>query len=137
MLIEKTENLQDTTVYNSDHTRTILISSTHNNHKRKYMIKNISSLALPSIFCSLIVYSLETINLIFAGKVELSPQHSYSKQDVLNAIGIGNIFMNFGGFLFGLGIITSLETLCSQSFGKNDKKEMAKWVKLCTYFMSF
>jgi multidrug resistance protein, MATE family len=135
MLIENKENLQEEGIYNRDARKTMLTTSTHNHDKRKNMMKKITSLALPSVFSSLIVYSLETINLIFAGKIELSKQHS--KQDVLNAIGIGNIFMNFGGFLFGLGIITSLETLCSQSFGKNDKKEMAKWVKLCNYFMSF
>lgn len=103
--------------------------------KKKAIIKTISKLALPAVFSSLIIYSLETINLIFASKIKPIGD-DFSNLDLINAIGMGNIFMNFCGFLFGLGLITSLETLCSQSYGKNDHKCLAKWALLCQYFMT-
>jgi MATE family multidrug resistance protein len=101
--------------------------------KQIHIIKSIAKLAVPSVFSSLIVYSLETINLMFAS--HFNNDRSVDSKDLINAIGIGNVFMNFSGFLFGLGMITALETLCSQSYGKNDTKELAKWAKICQYFM--
>lgn len=98
------------------------------------IIKKISSMAFPSVLSSLIVFTLETINLIFAGKVKTNSP--VKQTDIINAIGVGNIFMNFGGVLFGLGLTTSLETLCSQSYGRNNLKELSKWVKMCKYFMT-
>jgi MATE family multidrug resistance protein len=111
----------------------IALINAHNSNTTN-QIKRILKLATPSVFSNLIVYSLETINLIFAGKVE--NKSAYSNSDIINSIGMGNIFMNFGGFLFGLGIISSLETLCSQSYGKRDFKEMSKWVVICNVIMT-
>jgi MATE family multidrug resistance protein len=113
--------------------KSTFISTKSKKEKKILMIKKVFNYALPSVFSNLIVFTLETINLIFAGKFKIS---GYDKDDVINGIGVANIFMNFGGFLFGLGIITSLETLCSQAYGRSNMKELYKWVKICNIFMT-
>jgi len=111
-------------------------SSIFTKDNTKFYLKEISKLAFPSVFSSLIVYSLETINLIFASKIIINDKN-ITNIELIEGIGSGNIFMNFFGYLFGLGMINSLETLCSQEFGRKDLKQLSKWGKICFYFMTF
>lgn len=110
------------------------ISQGSRDETRKY-ISEVSKLAVPSFLATFIIYSMETFNLIFVSKVEIASSE-LSNMDLIEGIGTGNIFMNFFGFLFGLGMINALETLCSQEFGRLDFKQLSKWAKLCFYFMT-
>lgn len=106
-------------------------------HKKKNLaqiIKKIIKLAIPSIISNLIIYSFETTNLIYVSNVENPTK--YSKMELINSIGLGNIFMTLGGYQFGLGLINALETLCSHSFAKGDFFQMSRWVAVCNFFMT-
>jgi len=97
------------------------------------ILKNFFINSLPCVLSCIIVHVIETINMIYAGQFEIN---GYRKEDVVNAVGIGNLFINLGGTYFGIGMITSLETLCSHAFGKKDRKEAYMWLKLCIYFIT-
>ena len=42
----------------------------------------------------------------------------------LAAAGLSNMFMNITGVSVGLGILSAMDTLCSQTFGANEKKQL-------------
>jgi MATE family multidrug resistance protein len=115
---------------------TLKINNDENKYKKGECAKEILKYAFPSIVSALIIYSMETINLIFVSKTEIK-NPDITKIELIEAIGIGNIYMNFFGFLFGLGMINSLETLCSKEFGRFNLRQLSKWGKISFYLMTF
>ena len=72
----------------------------------------ISKIALPSIFCLLISYSQQLINLYFAG-------HLHNER-ALASIGLANSILSCFILSFFKSIDASLETLVSQAFGSGN-----------------
>jgi MATE family multidrug resistance protein len=94
---------------------------TKGNHETKKLIFQIFSLSIPAVLSSFLVFSIETINLLFAAHLDTDDNSDISTQDLIDAIGMGNTYMNFCGFLFGIGMLSSLDILCSQAFGTEIK----------------
>ena len=62
------------------------------------------------------------IALMFIGHIPIvSTEHG---MNFLAAVGLSNMFMNITGISIGLGILSAMDTLCSQAFGINEKKQL-------------
>lgn len=72
----------------------------------------IISLSLPAIASLVTDMINETINIFFIGRL--------SNPELLSAIGIAISFMNVFFFSVLYGLASSLETLCSQAYGRHD-----------------
>lgn len=68
--------------------------------------------AIPASLGILIGFSQETINLIFIG--------SLNDPTSLAALGIGNLFVNLGGYAVFYGLNGALETFVSLARGAGD-----------------
>jgi MATE family multidrug resistance protein len=84
---------------------------------------NLFKSAIPSILALMFVFINDSINIIYAGK--------YYTNDHVSAIGLGAFYANAVGFIFGIGLIGRLDTLCSQSFGAKQYYIVGIFVNIC------
>ncbi len=70
--------------------------------------KAIWDLAWPNALSNLVGFSIQVGSMLFVG-------HLGSM--FLDAIALGNMFANFTGYSIGFGMLSALDTLCSQAFG--------------------
>ncbi len=78
------------------------------------IITFILSYAIPCGLALFFIFIGETINIIFIS--------SYNNGEMLNAIGIGTLYINTTGYLLGIGLLGGLDTLCAHSFGAGHLK---------------
>jgi len=60
------------------------------------------------------IFIAETINIIYIS--------SFKSGELVNALGIGTLYINTTGYLMGVGLLGGLDTLCSHSFGAGQFK---------------
>jgi MATE family multidrug resistance protein len=88
-------------------------------HKQEHLtfsiaLKNLTKDAFLAIMGLLFIFINETINIIFIGRFDIP--------DMIAGIGLGTLYINFSGYIFGIGLIGGLDTLCSQAYGAKDLK---------------
>lgn len=76
------------------------------------IIKKLVLTAIPASLGILIGFSQETINLIFVGSLNDPP--------LLAALGLGNLFVNIGGYAVFYGLNGAMETFVAQAKGAGD-----------------
>jgi MATE family multidrug resistance protein len=90
--------------------------------------KNISSelskIVFPQILFFYCIYSQGTVNLFFIS-------HKYNDADMINAIGIANLYLNITTRIIISGIIDALETLASNAFGNKNYKLLGIYFDRC------
>lgn len=89
-----------------------------------------------STVCLVCIFLLETINLSFVG-------HTKESKINLEAIGIGNIFLNFTSLFLVFGALGGLDTVGSFCFGRKDIVNLGLYtvrmriiVLICFFFLS-
>jgi MATE family multidrug resistance protein len=94
--------------------------------------KQIIDIGLPTTFFFLCLYLQQTISLSFVGK-------KYNDENMINAIGIVNLYINCTFFCFVVGLISGLDTLLSNALGSNNMYLFGIYVhraRLITYILS-
>lgn len=82
-------------------------------------LKEICSIAFPTMLFFICLFLLQTINLTFVGHLIEDEQ---KKKDALDAIGISHIYINCSIISIVSGLISGLETLGSNAFGAKKYK---------------
>jgi MATE family multidrug resistance protein len=75
-------------------------------------IKKIANIGFPTMLFFLSLYLQQTLCLAFIGK-------KYNNQDMINAIGIVDLYINCTLFCFSVGLLSGLDTLLSNSLSVN------------------
>ena len=89
--------------------------------------------AIPSAFALFFIFIGETMNIIIIS--------TYKDGSMLNALGIGTLYINSTGYLMGIGLLGGLDTLCSHSFGAGQFKlvgiytNISRVVAICFYIL--
>ena len=78
--------------------------------------------AIPATMGLLFIFLVETINIIFIGRL--------NDAELISAIGLGTLYVNSTGFVIGLGLIGGIDTLCSQSYGAKEYKLMGIYMNI-------
>lgn len=78
----------------------------------------IFNLSWPTCTCSLLTFSFQFVNMLGAGRLG---------KDNLAAVALANSFFNIVSY-FVIGAATSIDTLVSQAFGRNDILECQQWL---------
>ena len=81
----------------------------------KQFFADTSKIALPGILFYASIVMLQFTNLLFIGKY-------YDNTDMLNGIGISNLYMNCTLFAIMQGLVSGLEPLCSNALGQKKYK---------------
>ena len=71
--------------------------------------KIIMKIAVPSVFCMIIMMTQEVVNLIFIGHL--------NNPEMMAGVGMGNMIQNMIGLSIVIGLNGALETLVSQAYG--------------------
>ena len=80
-------------------------------------IGKISSIAFPGMFFYLTLLLLQTVNLGFIGQ-------KYNNEDMINAIGISNLYLNCTLMAIYMGLVSGIETLCANAYATKQYKLM-------------
>lgn len=91
-----------------------------------------STIAFPGMFFYLSLLLLQTINLAFIGQ-------RYHDDDMINAIGITNLYMNCTLMSIYTGLISGIETLCANAFAVKKYKLMGYYfqrARIVGYFVT-
>jgi MATE family multidrug resistance protein len=75
----------------------------------------IASLAWPIVLAYILQFSLNMVNVMFLGHLD---------SNYLAASALGNMYANVTGYSLIFGLATAADTLCSQSFGNKQYKQM-------------
>jgi MATE family multidrug resistance protein len=75
-------------------------------------IKKIANIGFPTMLFFLSLYLQQTLCLAFIGK-------KYNNQDMINAIGIVDLYINCTLFCFSVGLLSGLDTLLANSLSVN------------------
>jgi MATE family multidrug resistance protein len=87
--------------------------------------------SFPSILVLFSLFLNDTINLIFAGR--------YFSSDEISAIGLGSFYVNSLGYIFGIGLLGGVDTICSQAFGAKQYFVVGVFInisKICLFAFS-
>jgi MATE family multidrug resistance protein len=76
-------------------------------------IKNIIKIGLPTMLFFLCIYLQQSISLSFVGR-------KYNNQNMINAIGIVNLYINCTLFCYVVGLISGLDTLLANTLGSGN-----------------
>ena len=107
-------------------------SSSNNNIIYKYImdfkgiIYEFGSMVYPLILFNYCLFSYETINLFFISR-------TYKDPDMINAIGIANLYVNITTEITLTGITGALETLASNAYGTKNYRLMGIYFDRCRY----
>lgn len=72
-------------------------------------IKQLSIITFPAMFFYATVLLLQTINIIFIGR-------KYNNEDMINAIGVTNVYMNCTLMSIYMGIVGGIEIVCANAY---------------------
>jgi MATE family multidrug resistance protein len=112
------------------------INSINEAEMKLYLIesfKKILKIGFPTMLFFLCLYLQQTISLSFIGK-------KFNNQDMINAIGVVNLYINCCLLCFAIGLVSGLDTLLANSIGSNDFYLFGIYVsraRLITYLFSF
>jgi MATE family multidrug resistance protein len=84
-------------------------------------IKKVSSIAFPSMMFYLFLILMQTVNLAFIGQ-------KYNDDDMIKGIGISNLYMNCSMFAIIMGLVSGIDTLCSNALGSKKYKLMGLYL---------
>ena len=87
------------------------------------------SIVFPLILFNYCIYSYGSINLFFISR-------TYKDPDMINAIGISNLYINVTTVIIIIGITGALDTLASNSYGAKNYKLMGIYFDRCRYIGS-
>jgi MATE family multidrug resistance protein len=103
MLIDNLQTLQNQPLYKDE--KELLITT-------KDAMKEISVLAFPTMLFFSCIFLQQTIALAFVGR-----KFENNDKDIIDGIGISNLYINCCVFSIAIGLISGMETLCSNAFG--------------------
>jgi multidrug resistance protein, MATE family len=89
--------------------------------KFSYLIKKVSLVAFPGMMFYLFLILLQTLNLAFIGQ-------KYNDDDMIKGIGVSNLYMNCTMFAIVMGLVSGIDTLCSNAYGIKKYKLMGLYV---------
>ena len=92
----------------------------------KGIIYEFGSVVYPLILFNYCLFSYETINLFFISR-------TYKDPDMINAIGIANLYVNITTEITLTGITGALETLASNAYGTKNYRLMGIYFDRCRY----
>ena len=92
----------------------------------KRIIIEFGIIVFPLILFNYCIYSYGSINLFFISR-------TYKDPDMINAIGISNLYINVTTVIVIVGIIGALDTLASNAYGANNYKLMGIYFDRCRY----
>lgn len=95
-------------------------------------VKKISTIGFPTMLFFLSLYLQQTMCLSFIGR-------KYKNQDMINAIGIVNLYINCALFCFVVGLISGLDTLLANTIGSSSKYLFGLYIhraRIITYIFS-
>ena len=84
------------------------------------------SIVFPLILFNYCIYSYGSINLYFISR-------TYKDADMINAIGISNLYINLTTIIIIVGITGALDTLASNAYGAQNYKLMGIYFDRCRY----
>lgn len=89
--------------------------------KFSYIVKKVSLVAFPGMMFYLFLILLQTLNLAFIGQ-------KYNDDDMIKGIGVSNLYMNCTMFAIVMGLVSGIDTLCSNAYGIKKYKLMGLYV---------
>ena len=92
----------------------------------KGIIIEFGSIVYPLILFNYCLFSYETINLFFISR-------TYKDPDMINAIGIANLYVSITTEIILTGITGALETLASNAYGAKNYRLMGIYFDRCRY----
>ena len=92
----------------------------------KGIIIEFGSIVYPIILFNYCLFSYETINLFFISR-------TYKDPDMINAIGIANLYVSITTEIILTGITGALETLASNAYGAKNYRLMGIYFDRCRY----
>jgi len=92
----------------------------------KGIAKEFGSIVFPLILFNYCIYSSGSINLYFISR-------TYKDPDMINAIGISNLYINFTTVIILIGITGALDTLASNAYRAQNYKLMGIYFDRCRY----
>ena len=92
----------------------------------KRIVKEFGSIVYPLIFFYYCIYSYGAINLFFISS-------TYKDPDMINAIGISNLYINITSQIIIISITGALDTLASNAYGAKNYKLMGIYFDRCRY----
>ena len=84
------------------------------------------SIVIPLILFNYCIYSYGSINLYFISR-------TYKDPDMINAIGMANLYINVTTVIIIIGITGALDTLASNAYGAKNYKLMGIYFDRCRY----
>lgn len=84
-------------------------------------IKKFSLIAFPGMMFYLFIILLQVVNLAFIGQ-------KYNDEDMIKGIGISNLYMNCTMFAIVQGLVSGIDTLCSNAYGVKKYKLMGLYL---------
>ena len=90
------------------------------------------SIAFPGMFFYLTLLLLQTVNLAFIGQ-------KYNDDDMINAIGISNLYLNCTLMSIYMGLVSGIETLCANAYATKQYKLMGYYyqrARIVGYFVT-
>ena len=108
-----------------------------NNNKLSSFLKDFNQIVIefgtivyPLILFYYCLFSYDSINIFFISR-------TYKDPDMINAIGIANLYVNITTEVIISGITGALETLASNAYGTKNYKLMGIYFDRCRYIASF
>ena len=92
----------------------------------KEIVIEFGTIVYPIILYNYCIFSYDSINLFFISK-------TYKDPDMINAIGIANLYINITISVILSGITGALETLASNAYGAKNYKLMGIYFDRCRY----
>ena len=92
----------------------------------KGIVIEFGSIVLPLILFNYCIYSYGSINLYFISR-------TYKDPDMINAIGMANLYINVTTVIIIIGITGALDTLASNAYGAKNYKLMGIYFHRCRY----
>ena len=96
----------------------------------KRIIIEFGGIVFPLILFNYCIYSYGSINLFFISR-------TYKDPDMINAIGISNLYINVTTVIVIVGITGALDTIASNAYGAKNYKLMGIYFDRCRYIGSF